>query len=201
MRNSQRAFTAAVEPVKGSAPRSRTGTGARAKSSASHRRGNVAGERPDLTLRIGEVARRAGVGIDALRFYEREGLIARPARDPSSGYRAYSADVVRTVRFIQEAQALGFTLKETAELLRLSNDRTTSCSDVRKAAQSKLTDIERRIGRLQGMRAALRSLVDTCGDDGSERACPILAALLDGPEPSPKRTGRSAKGQRHRGSD
>ena len=134
----------------------------------------------DVSLRIGEVARRAGVGIDALRFYEREGLIPQPARDPSSGYRSYARDTVRTIRFIREAQGLGFTLKEISELLRLRNDTDASCSDVRAAANAKLEDVERRIKQLRAMRSALRKLVDTCRSDGTTRACPILEALTDG---------------------
>ena len=136
--------------------------------------------RAEAPLRIGEVARRAGVGIDAMRFYEREGLIPQPARDPSSGYRSYSRETVRTVRFIREAQGLGFTLKEISELLRLRNDTEASCTDVRAAASAKLDDVERRIKQLRAVRSALRKLVDTCRSDGTTRACPILEALTDG---------------------
>lgn len=136
--------------------------------------------RADAPLRIGEVARRSGVGIDALRFYEREGLIPQPARDPSSRYRTYVPETVRTVRFIREAQGLGFTLKEISELLRLRNDTDASCRDVRDAATAKLDDVERRIKKLRAVRSALRKLVDTCRSDGSTRACPILEALTDG---------------------
>ena len=200
MGKSQKALVAAGEAAGASvSSRSRNAARGASVSSAKLPRSRNAGRAeaggPAIPLRIGEVAGRAGVGIDALRFYEREGLIPTPPRDASSGYRVYPADVVRTVRFIREAQALGFTLRETAELLRLSNDKTTACSDVRRAADAKLADIERRIRQLQGMRSALRSLVETCGD-GSERACPILEALLDGPASSPTRAPRSATRQR-----
>ena len=73
------------------------------------------------TLTIGEVARRAGVGVETIRFYDREGLIAEPRRRPS-GYRQYSAEAVRRVRFIRHAKELGFTLKEISELLSLRVD-------------------------------------------------------------------------------
>lgn len=139
--------------------------------------------RSDAPLRIGEVARRSGVGIDTLRFYEREGLIPQPARDPSSRYRTYVPETVRTVRFIREAQGLGFTLREISELLRLRNDTDASCRDVRAAATAKLDDVERRIKKLRAVRTALRNLVDTCRSDGSTRACPILEALTDGDDP------------------
>lgn len=141
----------------------------------------------EALLRIGEAARRAGVGVDALRFYEREGLIRPPDRSPSSRYRLYPAETVRTVRFIREAQALGFKLKEVGELLRLRDDTRASCSDVRAAAQEKLTDVERRIVRLRAVRSALRKLIDTCRSDGSTRSCPILESLTEGEDDVPKR--------------
>lgn len=140
-------------------------------------------ERP---LRIGDVARRAGVGVDALRFYEREGLVPKPTREPSSGYRAYPEQTVRRVRFIREAQRLGFTLKEVAELLRLRDDDRASCADVRATARAKISDIEGRMTRLRSMQRALKQLVDSCRSDGSTRACPILEALTDGDEDESK---------------
>ncbi len=136
--------------------------------------------RADAPLRIGEAARRARVGVDALRFYEREGLIPQPEREPASGYRLYTPEAVQTVRFIREAQGLGFTLKEIAELLRLRNDTDASCSDVRAAANTKLEDVARRIQQLRAVQSALRKLVDTCRSDGTTRACPILEALTEG---------------------
>lgn len=201
MRKPQNAFVAAgaassprARPSRNAAPGASVSP-ARSPRSRSAGKGETSGtERP---LRIGEVAARAGVGIDTLRFYEREGLIPTAPRDASSGYRVYRADVVRMVRFIREAQALGFTLRETADLLRLSNDKTTACGDVRRAADVKLADIERRIRQLQGVRAALRNLVETCGD-GSERACPILESLLDGADSPPAGARRSATRDRRR---
>ena len=133
-------------------------------------------------LRIGELARRTGVTVDALRFYERQGLIRRPERTPSSGYRAYAPETVLIVRFIREAQALGFSLNEVAELLRLRSDTKASCADVRNAAQSKLDDVEHRIKRLRAMRSALRALLESCRTDGSATHCPILESLTDGDE-------------------
>ena len=76
--------------------------------------------KPHIT--IGAVARRAGVGIDTIRYYEREGLLPEPQRR-ASGYRDYGPDVVERLRFIRRAKDLGFTLEEIRELLALSTDR------------------------------------------------------------------------------
>lgn len=133
---------------------------------------------PD-TLRIGEVARRAGVNIQTLRYYERRGLLRKPPRT-SSGYRQYPSEVVQLIRFVKRAQELGFTLKEIKELLRLRSDQRASCSEVRAAAAVKLRDIDNRIEALRRMRGALRILVVSCRHNTSVRECPILEALDDG---------------------
>src|SRR6059036_1826289 len=95
------------------------------------------------TLKIGEVAAQAGVSIQTLRYYERRGILEAPARRPS-GYRDYPSDTVRVVRFIKRAQELGFTLTEVEELLRLRQDRTATCAEVRKAATSKIENIDQK---------------------------------------------------------
>ena len=106
-------------------------------------------------LKIGEVARAAGLGVHAVRFYEREGLIKEPARRPS-GYREYSPDMVLNLRFIRRAKELGFSLKETSELLSLETDPEGTAAEVKELAEAKLEDIESRIRALQRMRRALR---------------------------------------------
>lgn len=131
-------------------------------------------ERP---LRIGDLARRAGVSVDALRFYERRGLIPRAEREGSSGYRIHPPAILGIVRFVREAQSLGFSLAEVGELLRLRGDTDASCADVRRAARAKLEDVERRLAGLRRMRSGLRRLVDTCRTEGSVRGCRILEAL------------------------
>ena len=87
-------------------------------------------------LRTGEVAARAGVNVQTLRYYERRGLLKKPGRR-ASGYREYSPDAVRLIRFIKRAQELGFTLTEIEDLLRLRSDQTAKCSDVRHDCTSK----------------------------------------------------------------
>lgn len=135
-------------------------------------------------MRIGQVAKAAGVGIDAVRFYEREGLIPAPARRPS-GYRDYTPDVVVSLRFIRRAKELGFSLKEISELLRLEASEDATPADVRERAEAKLEVLEERIRSLQRMRRALRKLVESCPGKGPLRDCSILRALA--PEEKKKR--------------
>lgn len=127
-------------------------------------------------MKIGEVAKAAGIGIDAVRFYEREGLIAVPARR-ASGYREYTPDAVVNLRFIKRAKELGFSLKEISELLRLEASEGTTPADVRERAEAKLEDLEERIRSLQRMRRALRKLVESCPGEGPLSDCSILRAL------------------------
>jgi len=130
------------------------------------------------TMRIGEVARQAGVNVQTLRYYERRGLLREPARR-SSGYREYPPDTVRLIRFIKRAQELGFTLAEIEELLRLRSDQRKNCAEVRSAAIAKMEDIEGKIRSLQAMKRALGVLVRSCAGNGSIRECPILESLAD----------------------
>lgn len=127
-------------------------------------------------LTIGQLARHAGVGVETIRFYEREGLIAEPERR-ASGYRQYSKDAVRRVQFIRRAKDLGFTLKEIQELLELRVDPDCGCADVREQARAKVRDIEQRIASLEGMKAALERLAKKCRGRGPTSECPILEEL------------------------
>lgn len=130
-------------------------------------------------LTVGKVARLAGVGVETIRFYERENLLPKPARAPSSGYRLYSQDTVQRLAFISRAKELGFTLRETRELLGLRSARSATCESMRARAQDKLDDVRRKIETLQRIEAVLEELADTCPStaDGGLGACPILAAL------------------------
>jgi MerR family copper efflux transcriptional regulator len=125
-------------------------------------------------LGIGELAKRAGVGIDTVRYYERSGLLAPHARLPS-GYRRYRELEVARLRFIRRAQALGFTLTEIKGLLELSARRDVT--RVKRSAQAKLADIDRRILELQRVRDGLAELVAQCPGHGRAADCPILRAL------------------------
>lgn len=132
------------------------------------------------TLRTGEVAARAGVNVQTLRYYERRGLIPEPERR-SSGYREYPSDAVQLIRFIKRSQELGFTLTEIEELLRMQNDQGARCAEVRAAAQAKIDDVDLKIRSLRAMKRALGVLVSSCTSEGSARECPILEALNEKP--------------------
>ena len=125
-------------------------------------------------LGIGELAKRAGVGIDTVRYYERSGLLAPHMRLPS-GYRRYRDLEVARLRFIRRAQALGFTLDEIKSLLRLSAQRNVA--QVKRSAQKKLADVDRRIEELQRVRKGLAELIAQCPGHGRAEDCPILRAL------------------------
>jgi MerR family copper efflux transcriptional regulator len=127
-------------------------------------------------LTIGEVARQASVGVETVRFYERQGLLAEPNRR-RSGYRQYDIEAVAVLRFIRRAKALGFTLKEIKSLLSLRLDSTATRVEVRNQAKSKVADIEARIADLQRMRDALQQLIKKCHGEGTLAGCPILEAL------------------------
>jgi MerR family mercuric resistance operon transcriptional regulator len=128
-------------------------------------------------LTIGQLARQAGVGVETIRFYEREGLIVEPERRPSSRYRQYPPQAVRRVRFIRHAKELGFTLREIQELLELRVDPNSTCADVRARARDKIADIEGRIESLVRMKAALERLARKCRGKGPSTECPILEEL------------------------
>lgn len=125
---------------------------------------------------IGQIAKQTGVTVEALRFYEKQGLLAKPIRSPS-GYRMYSDDIVRRVQFIQRAKLLGFSLKEIVELLNLRRTHTTTCADVKQVAEIKITHIDHKLKELQHMRSALTALAAQCDVVAELTDCPILDAL------------------------
>jgi MerR family copper efflux transcriptional regulator len=127
-------------------------------------------------LTIGEVAKRAAVHIETLRYYERQGLMARPPRNRSN-YRLYSEETVRRVQFIKRAQQLGFSLKEIQELLALRAAPQAQCVDVRERALAKIHEIEHKMRALQAMHTALTRLVAACAGQEYVADCPILESL------------------------
>jgi len=129
------------------------------------------------SLTIGRVAKLADVGVETIRFYEREGLIDEPPRR-ASGYRQYPTDTVDQLRFIRRAKELGFTLKEIKELMSLRDGGGRRRGEVRKIAEARMRDIDQKLSRLQAMRTALDGLVESCSC-GRRPTCPILEALND----------------------
>lgn len=128
------------------------------------------------TIGIGAVAREAGVGIETVRFYERQGLLAEPERK-ASGYRQYDKGAIETLLFIKRAKELGFTLKEIKGLLALRLDSAATRADVRQQAQDKVADIEARIADLEKMRDTLLVLIKQCNGLGKLSGCPIIEAM------------------------
>ena len=124
----------------------------------------------------GQLARLVGVGVETLRFYERQGLLERPPRK-DSGYRQYPLQAVSRLRFIKKAKEVGFSLKEIRELLRLRLETGATCENVRSRAQAKIEEIEQKIQALRKMRQALQELTASCRDDGPACECPILKAF------------------------
>jgi MerR family mercuric resistance operon transcriptional regulator len=131
---------------------------------------------PEKPPTIGFVARRAGVGVETVRFYERQGLIEKPPRR-LSGYREYDDEVVSRLGFIRRAKELGFTLKEIKELLSLRRDPSTPAADVKRRAEAKIADIETKIRTLQRMKKALGKLTSACRGHATSAECPLLHAL------------------------
>lgn len=138
--------------------------------------GIVTPQRPPGKLSIGQLARRVGVGVDTVRFYERRGLLL-PAARGASGYRIFDEESVRRLHFVRHAQGLGFTLEEIRELLALRVDRRRGCAEVRALALTRLVEIEARLKTLMAIRDALAGLAESCRGAGPTGACPLLDAL------------------------
>jgi MerR family mercuric resistance operon transcriptional regulator len=123
-----------------------------------------------------ELAKRGGVNLETIRYYERVGLLPKPPRS-GAGYRQFSPESVRRVRFIKRAQELGFSLKEIKELLALRIAPGSTRADVRKRAEAKIADIEGKVQHLRAMKKTLVRLSETCCGSGPASDCPILESL------------------------
>lgn len=132
------------------------------------------------SLSIGAVAKATGVSVEAIRYYEKEGLLEK-ARRTEGGYRQYSPDVVRRLSFIARAKELGFSLDEIRDLLRLRMSPRSSCSSVRAKAEKKIAIVEAKIVELGRIKSALEALAASCtSGDAPTSACPILDAIAAG---------------------
>lgn len=131
-------------------------------------------------LRIGQIAKESGVGVETVRFYESEGLIEAAERS-ASGYRQFGASAIKQIRFIQYAKKLGFSLQETSELINLKNTPDTNCAGVKATARAKIADIQAKIDSLEQIKTILQLLVDQCESGDPISDCPILNALDDVP--------------------
>lgn len=133
---------------------------------------------------IGAAAKAAGVAIDTVRYYEREGLLSRAQRT-ASGYRLFGAADVERLRFIRQAKALGFTLEDITELLRLQ-DGGGARAQVRDRARARIQDLDRKIRELTAIREALAALERQCHGRGTVAGCPIIEGVQAVSLTSPK---------------
>ena len=125
---------------------------------------------------IGQLAKTVGVNIQTVRYYERLKLLSPSVRRPS-GYRVYGENEERRLRFIRNAQSLGFTLHEIEELLNLRVSSTGRCGEVQQTAQTKLKQVEGKVRDLRALAKALRSLISACNASQPTDRCPILTSL------------------------
>ncbi len=123
-------------------------------------------------MKIGEVAKRSGTGIETIRFYEREGLLLKPQRRPS-GYRQYDETTVERLDYIRRSKELGFTLAEIRDLLELSF-AASNCEHIRPLAEGKIADIEQKIRNLQQMKRSLGRIVQRCRKKNTTDDCPLV---------------------------
>ncbi len=126
-------------------------------------------------MQIGIVAKKIGLSVDAIRFYERNALLPRPPRS-QGGFRQYGEDDVEALAFIRRVQRLGFTLSEIRGLLSLRGNRLQPCAPVRRRLEEKLVDVQRKLADLQRLEHELRLALRSCNKELPKRSghCPIL---------------------------
>ena len=124
-------------------------------------------------MRISDLARAGGVGVETVRFYQRKGLLSVPRGSAPAG-RHYDAEDLRRLRYVKQAQTAGFTLAEIAELIAL--DRTDDRPRAREMARERIAALDEQIAVLQAARASLAKLAHECGKGGAG-PCPILNAF------------------------
>ena len=127
-------------------------------------------------MRTAQAAAAAGVNVQTLRYYERRGLLAEPARN-GSGYREYGPEAVQTVRFVKRAQQLGFDLRDAEVLLGLAAGGPEACDAARALAEERVAELDRRIADLSAMRRCLDRLIAGCAKPRPERSCPLLETM------------------------
>ncbi len=129
-----------------------------------------------IGLTIGQLAKSVGVNVQTVRYYERRRLLIPTDRKPS-GYRLYGDEALRQLRFIKNAQTLGFTLHEIAELLELRLSSAARCGDVQERAHTKLKQVEAKVRDVRDLARALRNLIGACEAGQPTDRCPILQTL------------------------
>lgn len=128
-------------------------------------------------MRIGELAKSAGVNVQTVRYYERMKLLPVAHRWPDSGYRDFDEDALLRLRFIRSAKELGFTLREIRELLDLRLPPGESCAEVKHLLEEKSAEIDRRMKEMSRLRRVLDKLVANCRHRRQKTNCPALWAI------------------------
>jgi len=126
-------------------------------------------------ITIGQLAKTAGVNLETVRYYERIGLIAEPART-SGGQRSYSGEDARHLAFVRRARELGFSIDDIRALLRLATPGKQSCAEVQSIASAHLTNVQTKLADLARLEKILAATIDQCGGDASP-GCPVLEML------------------------
>lgn len=124
-------------------------------------------------LTIHAAARKAGIGIETIRYYQRIGLIEKPEK-PLSGYRVYSEDLIAKLLFIQRAKELGFSLTEISTLLELGDG---NCAEIKELAAHKLAVVNNKLHDLQAIANTLENLIQSYESSSSHHECPIITAI------------------------
>ena len=131
------------------------------------------------TLTIGKLAHAAGVGIETIRYYERRGIMPKPDR-LASGYRIYNLESLQKLKFIKNAQTLGFTLQEARDLLMVTQDPASDCSSVNKKALSKIEEVDQKLALLKKIKKRLTNLAEQCpADEQPLTKCSIITHLYE----------------------
>jgi len=133
----------------------------------------------ERTFLTGQIAKKAEVNVETLRFYEKKGLIPEPMRT-DTGYRQYPEETIHRILFIKNAQRLGFTLKEIRELLSITLATKKQCQLVKGEIDQKLIEVGEKVKRLEEISNALKNLREKCDEGGVDGKCPILKFLYGG---------------------
>src|SRR5499425_2399620 len=126
-------------------------------------------------IAIGQLSKHTGTNVETIRYYERVGLLAAPARS-SGGYRLYRTEHLKRLNFVRRARALGFSIGEVRTLLRLADERKRPCVQVRVVAEAHLKDVRAKIADLRRMERVLKATVARCAE-GRQSNCPVIEAL------------------------
>lgn len=131
----------------------------------------------DSSMYIGKLARMTGLSVQAIRYYETEGLLEAPRSD--TGYRLYNQDHIRRLQFIQRTQALGFTIREVARILKILDAEPTSCESISQMARDKLVELESRIDGLRQLQDSLKVLTTRCAGGELLSSCALINHMLE----------------------